>query len=691
MTPTIQETIATLHDTLRGYIEATYHIADPRVVEQRRRLLQSAGGIFQKPFLESTPRYVTGNSYATMTNLPEAAREAFVQLSSSAQGRPLLFDPPYRHQAESIEAILCEQRNVMIMTGTGSGKTESFLLPILGKLAIEASDKSGQFDAHSAVRAMVLYPMNALVNDQLGRLRLLFGDPRVTQLFQKWSGRTATFARYTSRTPYAGVRTRAKDQTRLRSIGDFFVTVEEAAKRHASGAPIVESEDRRAADLMNRLRAKGKWPAKPSVTNWFGSGHWMSGNDFRRAVTLDDDAELITRWEVQQAPPDLLITNYSMLEYMMLRPIERGIFDATRAWLEACPDEKFLIVLDEAHLYRGAQGAEVGLLLRRLRERLAIPPERFQVICATASFSDAGKASAGEFGAQLTGVSAESFVPVTGSLRFRESAAKGRSVDLDLLAAVDLDLFFSEDSYQRAASIASFLAARGVEASTNEAADLFQALVDYPPFTLLVNETMQRACALDEIRDLVFETPDLARGDRAINALLAMGSRARLKEDDASLLPCRVHAFHRGLPGLWSCMDPSCTELAEDDRGGPIGKLYAQPRDRCVCGAPVFAYYTCRYCGTSYARAYTKDVAKPDHLFAEPGQKLITSAGISLAFQPLDRLCGPSDCSHFSLARIPVTRQALDNSCQHGLTDAISSLWNDGRADRGLPAIGGAP
>lgn len=638
MTATIQETIATLQDTLQGYIEATYHIADPRAVEQRRRLLQSSGGIFQTPFLESTPRYVTGDSYAVMTDIPAAAREAYMRLASSAHGKPLLFDPPYQHQAESIQAILRDQRNVMIMTGTGSGKTESFLLPILGKLAIEARDRSEQFAAHSAVRAMVLYPMNALVNDQLGRLRLLFGDARVIEMFQQWSGRAATFARYTSRTPYAGVRTRNKDRTRLRSIGDFFVAIEDAAKRHAAGTPIVESEDARAAALMQRLGAKGKWPAKPSVSDWFGTGYWMAGDAFRRAVALDDDAELMTRYEVQQAPPDLLITNYSMLEYMMLRPIERSIFEATRAWLEACPDEKFLIVLDEAHLYRGAQGAEVGLLLRRLRERLAIPPERFQVICATASFSDAGKASAGDFGAQLTGVDAQSFVPVTGDLKLRDGAAKGSTADLALLAAVDLDSFFSEDAAARAGAIAPFLAARGVAATTDEAADLFHALADYPPFALLVNETMRRACALDEIRDLIFDAPDPASGDRAINALLAMGSRARLKADDASLLPCRVHAFHRGLPGLWACMDPNCAELSEDQRGGPIGKLYAQPRDRCGCVAPVLAYYTCRYCGTSYARAYTKDVAQPDHLFAEPGQKLITSAGVALAFQPLDLL-----------------------------------------------------
>jgi len=656
MIATIQETIATLHQTLQGYIEAAYHIADPGIVAQRRALLASVGGIFQTPYLESTPRYKTGDAYGDMTDIPTAAREAYERLAHPSTGKPLLFDPPYSHQAQSIRAILRDSMNLMIMTGTGSGKTESFLLPILGKLAIEAKEKSAQFAEHSAVRAMVLYPMNALVNDQLGRLRLLFGDPRVVEMFQAWSDRAATFARYTSRTPYAGVRTRNKDRARLKSIGDFFVNIEDAGERHAAGKPIVEQEDARAFGLHAKLVAKGKWPAKKSVSEWFGSGHWMAGGAPRRAVTLEEDAELLTRDEVQRAAPDLLITNYSMLEYMMLRPIERTIFEATRAWLAACPGEKFLIVLDEAHLYRGAQGAEVGLLLRRLRERLDIPAERFQVICATASFSDAGKANAGEFGAQLSGGDPSSFVPVTGALKLRPGAAKGQGNDLKVLAEIDLLTFFAEDAAARAAAVASFLAYRQVAPTANQDADLFHALKDYGPFSHLVNETMRAACTFGEIRDLVFDTDDEAEGNRAINALLAMGSRARLKPEDASLLPCRVHAFYRGLPGLWACMDPNCTELASEQRGSPIGRLYAQPRDRCGCKAPVLQYFTCRYCGTSYARAYTKDVGKPDYLFAEPGQTLRTSEGVATAFQPLDLMLeAPSNLAQGLAANYDLT------------------------------------
>ena len=248
--------------------------------------------------------------------------------------------------------------------------------------------------------------MNALVNDQLGRLRAIFGDPRLVAAFTEWAGRPPTFARYTSRTPYAGVRTSKRDSKKFMSFESFYVEIE----RQASGP---ESEDQqRASKLRSELKARGKWPAKPDLEKWFGAkgSKWADPKTGEplRAVTLPEDSELITRHEAQHAAPDMLVTNYSMLEYMLMRPIERTIFDQTSAWLAANPDEKFTVVLDEAHLYRGAAGAEVGLLMRRLRARLGIPVERFQVICATASFNE--KEHAGDFGSQLTGVDADSFV-----------------------------------------------------------------------------------------------------------------------------------------------------------------------------------------------------------------------------------------------------------------------------------------
>lgn len=126
--------------------------------------------------------------------------------------------------------------------------------------------------------------MNALVNDQLGRLRGIFGDPRTANLFKKWAGRPARFARYTSRTPYAGVRTRKADQRKLKPFEEFYVDIERKAKGAAS------EEQQQAERLLKELKKRGKWPAKSDLV----------------AITLPDDVELIARYEVQATPPDLL-------------------------------------------------------------------------------------------------------------------------------------------------------------------------------------------------------------------------------------------------------------------------------------------------------------------------------------------------------------------------------------------------
>lgn len=633
MTLTINETIDELRQTLTQYIEATYHVGHPTLVRQREALLSERGGIFQVPYLESTPRYVSAPPYSKIGDLPPAALEALRILSDPSNGKPVIFGSPYTHQYRALAETLNHSRNLMIMTGTGSGKTESFLLPILGKLAIEAKENPESFKKH-AMRALVLYPMNALVNDQLGRLRTMFGDPLTVALFEKWGGRPALFARYTSRTPYAGLRSGNKDGNRLGSIGDFFAAIEDGKTRVENGNGDGEQDDRAAA-LFRELHKRGKWPAKQSVSAWFGKpgSSWK-----KRANRLPHDAELLTRHEVQQSPPDLLITNYSMLEYMMMRPIEREIFDATREWLKNFPKEKFMVVLDEAHLYRGAQGAEVGLLMRRLRERLGITADRLQVICSTASFSEKGKENAGEFGAQLTGVPPESFVAIKGDLADRSPEAIGTKADAEHLAAVDLSKFYAEGEAAQFDAIAPFLAYRGVKGAGDVELSLFNALKGFGPLNILVNRTMRAALSLTELPAIVFsEEVPAELGMRALTTLLALSSRSREKAGDASLLPCRIHSFFRGLPGLWICMDSNCPD-APKDGPSPAGRMFSQPRERCTCNAPVLEYFTCRHCGTSYARGYTNDVTAPRYLWPVEGEKLETATGPVTALHPLDLL-----------------------------------------------------
>lgn len=636
MSLTIGQTIEQLQRALQEYIEATYHISHPMLVTQRRRLLEEPGVIHQRPYLESTPRYKTGPAFCDL-GLDDAALEIFSAVSKPQnEHKILIHDPPYQHQAMSVNLSLTKGRSLVVMTGTGSGKTECFLLPILGKLAREAKIKGSEFGTTSAVRAMVLYPMNALVNDQLGRLRLLFGDPRIVNKFMEWSGRPARFARYTSRTLYPGVRDEKKDQERLAPIGKYYVHNLEVADGPSS------AQQEAAVALVKELKERGKWPAKPDLIGWYGKkgSRWRDSDrgDFKRCVTLPGDPELVTRHEVHQLPPDILVTNYSMLEYMLMRPLERPIFDRTREWLEANPEENFLLVVDEAHLYRGAAGAEVALLIRRLRTRLGISPDRLQVICTSASFKDPDYAV--KFGAQLSGKDVADFEQVQGDLLQRDGAGKGSARDASALDAIDLPAFYQAETEEaRLSQIGSFLDYRKVNPSTGLQRALYDALVSFPPMSKLINSTMTEALPVNKLgRDLFEDTvsPELAAS--AVTNVMALGSIARRDPGEPGLLPCRVHSFYRGLAGLWACMDPECSSLSSEMRGGPTGRLFSQPRERCDCGARVLELFTCRNCGTAYGRAYTNDLDDPNFLWSEPGGAFRTLSGYFNELEPIDLL-----------------------------------------------------
>src|SRR5262249_37294218 len=145
-------------------------------------------------------------------------------------------------QAMALEAFLGHDQEIIVATGTGSGKTESFLMPILGSLAVESSTRPRSWII-PGVRALLLYPMNALVNDQLGRLRRLFGDAEVAKALKGRRRGRATFGMYTSRTPYPGTSSPGKDRER---IGKILEQLYQGVSR----------------DVRERLEREGKWPAK---------------------------------------------------------------------------------------------------------------------------------------------------------------------------------------------------------------------------------------------------------------------------------------------------------------------------------------------------------------------------------------------------------------------------------------------
>src|SRR5439155_18519746 len=113
----------------------------------------------------------------------------------------------------------------------------------------------------------------------------------------------------------------------------------------------------------------------------------VAGNAAEELFQSMNGGEMWSRWDMQDAPPDILITNYSMLNIMLMRTIETPIFDLTPQWLAGARDRVFHLVVDELHTYRGTPGTEVAYLLRVLLDRLGLPPDsdQLRIIASSAS------------------------------------------------------------------------------------------------------------------------------------------------------------------------------------------------------------------------------------------------------------------------------------------------------------------
>jgi len=614
-----------LKEALRGYIESAYPLNDPTLVRARRRLLEEeAGGhlLAQEPYIETTTRYATSRATYADLGLSAPLAEFFSKLAKTASAqttpedeRSVLFPSMYVHQEHAFREFLVERKDIVVATGTGSGKTECFLVPMLGSLYDEAVRSPRTFE-QPGVRALILYPMNALVNDQLSRLRLLLGDPTVAGAFKVLgeSRRFPRFGMYTGRTTYPGPRTTQRDGERVKPLLDYYLGL----------SPEVEQ----------RLRRLGRYPAKDLQAFYaqnearrrtYQSGkragqEYTDHNWERRLHTGPDDRELLTRQEMVHGAgsrpghaPDVLVTNYSMLEYMLMRPFERPIFAETKRWLDQ-DGTQLLLVLDEAHMYRGAKGAEVAFLIRRLRARLGIHdrPDKLRVIATSASLGEGPAAidAVKRFAADITGKRPENFGAITGTREVPTHASPATREVADTLAALDLDgINEAHDGLTLRQKLGPLLpASTNPNPTENEVlSDLHAALKDQPWVNQLIKEAAGQAVALGELAPRVFPGHPDAR--RALEALLTVSTLARKKADEPGLVPTRVHGLFRGLHGLYACVNPRC-DGRQSEPGEPavLGKLFTMPRAVCdACGCRVFEIASCRSCGGPYLLAYSQE------------------------------------------------------------------------------------
>ncbi|MBX0297534.1 DEAD/DEAH box helicase [Haloarcula nitratireducens] len=548
-----------------------------------------------EPWVEATPTYVPGDQLRDL-NLPD---EVVDLLKNLEDDNLEIFDPPYKHQADALQSFFNDEDDLIVSTGTGSGKTEIFLYSILGQLAQEAARNNTA--EQRGIRTLILYPMNALVADQLSRMRLLFGDPAGAQTIENQMGRRVQFGMYTSRTPYHGEFDTDRNDSMVKPVIDRYLDLQD-----------------KKPDLYKELADKGRIPAK----NLEGFRNFGSNKE-TQFQTQPGDPELFTRQEMHTSnphggTPDILITNYSMLEYMLLRPIEQPLFEDTREWLAEDEENELTVVLDEAHLYRGAQGAEVALLLSRLLQKLEIPRDRVRFILTSATMGDNVEKAAPEFAAELTTGEPDEFAVITGEQEEYNGGQPADSRTAELLQRVGYKL--TDPSKIR--NLASERDWAPLETDNLEEirSYLAEQLRTDPLFRLAHSHLREDPVPLTELATDLFPDIDEELAKEATGNFLYLCTEARRGEEQA-LLPTRLHMFLKGLPAQYACVNPNCSGRRATDGEPLLGKLFSNPHRVCPeCESRVFELISHRTCGAAYLRAYRRpdDTEGPTFLWTDP-------------------------------------------------------------------------
>ncbi|WP_081914470.1 DEAD/DEAH box helicase [Thermus caliditerrae] len=434
-----------VQSAFRGYAESFVLPRNPRVYEAIRRGVEEESLLWREPFLARQRRYLLGPSVDQLIQqglLPPEARPLLRKNPEDFQ------DPepirPYWHQYEALEAA-SRGESFVVATGTGSGKSLAFGLPILAYALRER---------RPGIKALIVYPMNALANSQYRDFAL------------RLHGSGLCIALYNGDTPVS-----RKEGQALR-------------ERLAQERPV-------------------------------------------------SDAEVLSREEIRQNPPDILMTNYVQLELLLTRGEDRLLFP---------PEHRGVLrylVLDEVHTYAGLRGADVALLIRRLKQHTGTT-QTLQVI-GTSATVDRGEEAIRRFASQLFGV------PVERVIGERHEAPP--PLDWGLLPAPLREQVEGQE-----------------EAVVQALAFLEEALAEPRTLSELAQGLAQQAGLSQE----------LARSH--LELALRVGAAT------GRLVP-RIHAFYAQAPELTATLDLSALSL----RG-----------ERFLNDKPAYPVVLCRNCGQEY-------------------------------------------------------------------------------------------
>ncbi|HVB25286.1 MAG TPA: DEAD/DEAH box helicase [Ktedonobacteraceae bacterium] len=536
------ETMNHIRQTYLRYLKTIYPFQDSQLRTLFWEALEEEERLVKGPILEAAPPFASGRSIAQLV-ADGILHPSFQRLCSEAMpwNRPL-----YLHQEQAIRHVAEQNRNVIVATGTGSGKTETFLIPILHHLLCE--ENAGTL-RQPGVRALLLYPMNALANDQLKRLRHILEDyPDIT------------FGRYTGET------------------------------------------ERKDEDAVNRFHEQ--FPHETLLSN-----------------------ELISRKQMRTKPPHILLTNYAMLEYLLLRPEDCEFFDGAtgKHW-------RFL-VLDEAHIYDGASGIELAMLLRRLKDRVVGSRQNRLRCIATSATLGKGQEDFPAATAFATNLFNETFTWQHDDIQRQDVI---QSTRLPTATPGEIWGEGSPEFYQALQNVITTLPDDVVDATEiitslhnfaskyipqyvveqansnacaqwNEKAEgrtmkqriqsvaesfLYSILCGDMRLHLLHKYVGQAPYSLHDIAAIIF--PEDPQANNRLVTLVDLAVRARPTPESFSLLPARYHAFVRTLEGAFACFNAQKHTNQQPH-------IFLNRHEVCPdCGSLVVELATCVRCGATY-------------------------------------------------------------------------------------------
>jgi Lhr-like helicase len=606
-----------IRDNYALYVKTAFATRFPTLERDREELLLRSGAdsavMHQEPWIEPLPRYreVKPISQLDVRDMPGFTEEEIQHFAEFAQCGLFGDFKLFAHQLAMLRIALSQGRAV-VTAGTGSGKTEAFLMPLLALIirdtvqwsrpnpkADGADDwwlpfrkdwQNSRFQnrlsaripqrAHetraAGMRGLILYPMNALVEDQMTRLRKALDSVRARAWFgANCPGNRIYFGRYNSSTPKAGREFQANgrpDREKVRGLAaELQQTARdaEAARRHAEENP----EDGDAIYFFPRL----------------------------------DGAEMRSRWDMQDSPPDLMITNYSMLSVMLMRDVDRPIFETTARWLRDDPKAIFHLVVDELHLYRGTPGTEVALLLRLLLKRLGLTPSSAKLRILASSASLERNSDSLEFLRDFFGGEWRDEHIISGELA-PIPEARDASLPMEALSrlseALDSDPAVKSSEVDKACALIA--EALGGNAGENPRVGMAAALLrkDSPAKAILLqgcrDGTVLKATPFSKYAERIFQSSgDRALRERAARGLLAARCLCDQAVGKHDLPSFRLHWFFRNVDGLWGTTRP-----IDADSGRTVGRLYSSSRllsdeEGCVPSRVLELLY-CEQCGTTF-------------------------------------------------------------------------------------------